>query len=48
MSDRDDADQWVGADSVDEESLSENDLEAVVGGGETPIIPPGAINDGGG
>jgi hypothetical protein len=30
---------------MDEESLSENELEAAAGGGETPIRPPGFISE---
>ena len=38
MPDRDDEDQLVGSDRVDEESLSENDLEAAAAGVEDPPV----------
>jgi hypothetical protein len=38
MPDRDDEDRLVGSDHVDEESLSENDLEAAAGGDSDPPI----------
>ena len=42
MPDRDDEDQLVGSDHVDEEFLSENDLEAAAGGNSgTPITAGG-------